>query len=149
MPLCCHSVRNSFKSRFDDFIIYSKGADILLEVIDKFLSACHQYNINPSANKRRFFQTKVKLCGRVSDANGSQLDFRNIQPIRNMKCPVTTDGHCQSLHCCRWTSSCIPNFHAISQPPSDLLEAAYKACGKRRKGAFKRLPSKAFLRPNK
>lgn len=36
-------------------------------------------------------------------------------------------------------SKCIPGFHCLTQPLSDILEKAYALCGKRRKAELKKV----------
>lgn len=83
----------------------------------------------------RLFKVEVKWCGRVISWDGYQIDPRKI-----MDFPVAADEPCQFLHCCWWMLTCIPDFHRMSQPLRELLEAAYAQEGKRRKAALKKIP---------
>lgn len=62
-----------------------------------------------------------------------QMDPRNIEAIENMYFQETADEVCQFLHCSRWMSCCIPDFHLKSQSLSEILEDAYKQTGRRSK----------------
>lgn len=56
-----------------------------------------------------------------------------------MDCPSSANELCQFIHCCKWTSSCIPNVHSISQPLSDILEETYAFYSKRRTASLEKV----------
>lgn len=59
------------------------------------------------------------------EADGYQMYARNIQAIRKMSFLVTADELGEFLLCCGLISSCIPDFHGMSQPQDEMLEEAY------------------------
>lgn len=79
----------------------------------------------------------MKWCGTAIGAEGYRLDPRSIEGIRNMDYSSTADETFQSAPYCRWMSDCIPDFHRMAKPPSEILNKAYKLCGERRNAALK------------
>lgn len=58
---------------------------------DKFLITSENFNLKLSAKKCRFFQKRVKWCGRTNDSDGYEHDPKNVEAIKSMVFPSTAD----------------------------------------------------------
>lgn len=125
-------MQEAFKAWIHDFILYAKTEVDLLKSLDKFMKICRKHNLILSAKKCVFFKEETRWYGRIIDSEGYRMDPQNIEAIRNRSFQITADELCQFIHCCRWMSTCIPDFHRKSEPLMSILEAAYKLAGKRK-----------------
>lgn len=139
IPPLFDEMKHVFKAWIDDFILYAPTEMDLLQRLDEFFMICGKYNLRFSATKSVFFTRMVKWCGRIIDRDGYQLDPRNIEALRTMEAPITASELCQFIHCCRWMSNCIPDYHRIVKPLDEVLEKAYAKAGKRKKSALKNI----------
>lgn len=134
-----HKLQTNMKAWIDDFILHAKTEGELLTYVKDFFEICEQYNLRLSAKKCSFYTKKVKWCGRIIDSTGYHLDPRNIEAIRSMESPINAAELCQFIHCCRWMSTSIPDFHRRVQPLNELLEKAYKATRRSKKSALRKV----------
>lgn len=118
-------MQQNFKDPIDDFIIHTKTESDLLQQLREFFEICRQHNLYLSTKKRSFYEKEVKWCGRIIDSPGYRKDPSNFQAMRNLKYPQTVDELCQFIHCCRWMSTNICNFHFLIMPLDQVLKEAY------------------------
>lgn len=139
IPPLFDEMKDAVKAWIDDFTIHCKTEDMLLENLEKFFRICTRHNLRVSAKKTVLYTKRVKWCGRIIDSEGYQLDPRNMEAIQKMEAPINASELCQFVHCCRWMCNSIPNFHQKIQPLNEILEAAYKQAGRRKKSALKNI----------
>lgn len=132
-------MKHAFKACIDDFIRYTSTETELLQYLDELVTISGSFNLRLSAKKSVFYKSKVKLCGRIIDGNGYQLDPPNIEALHSMEAPITASKLCRFMHCCRCMSNCIPNFRKTVKPLDEILEEAYEKDGKRKKTALKNI----------
>ena len=130
-------LRSNMKAWLDDFNLFAKTENHLLQLLERFFAICKEKRLFLSAKKCEFFSSQIKWCGRIFSAKGYTMDPTNSESLRNMSEPKTADELCQFVHCCRWMSVVIPNFVQRVAPLVELLEAAYKKSGRRTKRSIK------------
>lgn len=105
------------KAWIDDLIIHAKTESELVNALEKCFRTCKKYNLFLSAKKCSFYVRTVKWCGRLIDHEGHRMDPKNIEARQNMDMPKMADELRQFIHCCRWMSPSIPDFHETIDPP--------------------------------
>lgn len=137
IPPLFDSMRHAMKACIDDFTLHIKTESQLIDHLEEFFNICSKHNLYLSAKSPCYISKKVKLCGRFIDSDRYKLDPRNMEAIRTMGDLINAAELCQFIHCCRWMSTSIPDFHRRMQPLDAMLERAYEQAGKRKKGALR------------
>ena len=65
------------------------------------------------------------------------MDPSNMSGLRDMNILKTANELCEFVHCCRWMSLVIPNFAALIEPLTAVLESAYAKTGRCTKRSIK------------
>lgn len=132
-------MRNNLKAWIDDFTLHAESEEKLLDVLHMFLVICKSKGLLISASKSKFFQTSIKWCGRIISKEGFKLDPRRIEGLKDTDVPRFAGELCEFVHCCRWMSSCIPNFSERISTLNAVLENAYQVSKRRTKRSVKNL----------
>lgn len=123
----------------DDFLMYAKSEDELLEDIEAFLKVCNEVGFKVNPAKSCFYCKKVRFYGPIISKDGVRFDPRKIDALLQMPKPKM-GRELQQLNCAaNWMRTSIPNFSKIIQPLHNLLEDAYKKAGKRTKKAVEKI----------
>ena len=132
-------LRSNMKAWLDDFNLFAKTEDELLNLLNQFFKICKKHNLFLSAKKCSFFAEEIKWCGRLINKNGYRMDPSNAHMLKTMTTPVTAGELCEFVHCIRWMAISIPCFTEKVAPLSALLEKAYEKSGERTKRSIKNI----------
>lgn len=136
---CFAELRMNLKAWLDDFSLYGKEEEDLLNVLERFLSICAQKNLFLSARKSILFTKEMTWCGRVITPDGYKMEPRRLEGLKDMAFPNTADELAEFVYCTRWMSVCIPDFARRIAPLVELLDKAYKKSGRRTKKSIKNI----------
>lgn len=122
----------------DDFLMYAKTEEKLLEDIKAFLSVCLEVVFKVNLVKLRFFSKTVKLCGEIILREGVRFDPRNFEALFTMRKHEMGSKLQQLICAAHWMRLSIPNYWSMVQLFHNLLEEAYKRAGKRTENAVEK-----------
>lgn len=125
----CHEL----KAWLDDFALQSPTEEALLRELRSFLSTCRDRNLKVSLPKSSFFDTKLKWCGRIIDADRVKLYSRRLARLADISKPETGAELCEYFHCLIWMTNAIPDFIERVASLRNLLEEAHLRSGSRTK----------------
>lgn len=91
---CFKDIRDKLKAWLDDFLIHSKDIKEHLQTLRKFFQICRNNNLFVSLLKSCFYGPNAKWCGRICDADGVELDPKNLNGIANASPPITANELC-------------------------------------------------------
>lgn len=83
-----HSIMDRLKIWIDDFMIFCRTEKGLLETLKNFFKICPNFDLKMAIKKLHFSLERVRWCGRIIDADGVEMDPKNIEGIRNMDLPL-------------------------------------------------------------
>lgn len=120
------------KAWLDDFILYAKTEEELMQVIDNFLEIWGTKNLNFSAKTSSLFAKLVKWCDMIISEAGTNMDPRNLDGLLKVTTPKTSGEVPQFVQCAKWMVQCIPEFSARLHPLGKTFERSYTRSGGRK-----------------
>lgn len=124
-------LRDWLKAWLDDFCLHANDAGTLLSKLEVFFKICKERRLYLHARKCRFFDRKIKWCGRIITGEGFQMDPARLAGLQDIALPQTAEELAQFLYCCRWMSQVIPDFVGRIIPLTEILDSAYARSGRR------------------
>lgn len=139
---CFQKIRDAyeidpFKAWLDDIVTHARTEDELIDKLEMFFKVCEEKNLKLSAKKCLFFLREVTWCGRIVDEDGVRFDPSRLSGLQKTSLPRNAGELCEYVYCLQWMSTAIPNFIERIAPLRDILEAAYKKAGSRKKRAIR------------
>ena len=98
--------------------------------------------MNP--DKCELFLETLNYCGRVYSKHGVSPDPDRISALTHIPTPTTVGQLAEWLGAVGWIRDHIPRLAEAVQPLREVLEAAYRAIGSRRKQVVKNKPLSAY-----
>jgi len=131
---CFAELRENFKAWLDDFMLFARDEQQMLQILRLFFEICRKRNLIVSLPKSDFYLQEVLWCGRLINKEGIKFNPKNLSGLQNCDHPRTAAELCEFVHGVSWISSTIPRFAERASILRDLLEVAYaKANGSRKK----------------
>lgn len=75
---CFTKIRENFKAWLDNYMLFAKNEDELLQVLPEFFDICREHNHIISLPKSDFFLCDVTWCRRNIDASGVRFNRKNL-----------------------------------------------------------------------
>ncbi|KAE8969159.1 hypothetical protein PF004_g26395 [Phytophthora fragariae] len=101
----------------DDLLLYADDIDTYLDKLAELFSLLNDFGLKLSVKKSSLYQTEVKWCGKIIDANGVRHDSARIESLRAMPYPSTA-GELQQFICAiNWVRESLVDY-ARQPPPS-------------------------------
>lgn len=133
-------ILEGFLQWLDDFLIYAKSEEDLLDRIEKFFEVCKNIGFKIHAGKTNLFLRKAKFCGRVISKDGVKHEPRQHKALLEMRRPENGADLQQLLCATNWMRTSFPAYAETIAPLHDLLEDFYKQAGKRTRRSVRKFP---------
>ena len=108
-------LHSSMEILIDDIFGHAEIIEDWVHLLENILKRGSQFGLKLNANKCVLFDTEVKLCGRIFDANGMRHDPERIHALVNPPEPTTCQQLQQFLMATQWMIRSNPDYnkHAI------------------------------------
>lgn len=119
----------------DDLLLYAADMETYLAKLAELFALLNQFGLKLSAKKSSLYQTEVKWCGRVIDANGVRHDSDRIESLRALPYPKTA-GELQQFVCAiNWLRESIVDFARQMAPLQRRLDDALTSTKRTKRAA--------------
>ncbi|KAG3002249.1 hypothetical protein PC121_g19546 [Phytophthora cactorum] len=119
----------------DDLLLYAKDMETYLAKLAELFSLLNQFCLKWSAKKSNLYETQVKWCGRVIDAQGVRHDPERIESLCALPYPKTA-GELQQFVCAiNWMRKRIVDFARQVSPLQRRLDDALTSTKRTKRAA--------------
>jgi hypothetical protein len=94
----------------DDLLLYADDIDTYLDKIAELFSLLNDFGLKLSVKKSSLYQTEVKWCDKIIDANGVRHDPARIATLRAMPYPNTAGELQQVLCAINWMRESLVDY---------------------------------------
>ena len=124
----------------DDVLGFAADDVALMGTLETVLQRCAEYGLKLHPKKCEFYVPKAKWCGKIISKDGVAHCPERVAGLVDMQ-PPTTGADLQQLLCAvNWMRGSIPMYSTVTANLYELLEAAAKAAGSRKKTKLQRVP---------
>ncbi|KAE9262742.1 hypothetical protein PR003_g33429, partial [Phytophthora rubi] len=108
----------------DDLLLYTDDIDTYLDKLAELFSLLNDFGLKLSVKKSSLYQTEVKWCGKIIDANGVRHDPARIESLRAMPYPSAA-GELQQFICAiNWMRESLVDYARQVSPLQRKLDTA-------------------------
>ena len=105
----------------DDWLLHATTFTDHMEIMEKFLALCRDWNFTLSPEKCNLITRKEKWCGRIITADGITHDPRRIDGLLSMQRPETAGDLQQFICAINCMRKGIPEYNKNVGPLQTLL----------------------------
>lgn len=133
---CFAELRENFEASIDDFILFAKNEEHLLQILRRFFAICRNQSAVLGFSMSEFFPAEATWCGRTIDVEGVRFIPKTLSGLRNCDILRSAGELCQYVNGVSLISSSIPRFAKRAGNLCDLLEVGYAKAGDSRKKIY-------------
>lgn len=108
----------------DDLLLYADDIDSYLDNMQRLFQIMSDKGLKLSVKKTELYQSEVKWCGKILNAEGVKHDPNRIAALRAMPYPTTAAQLQQFLCACNWLRESLVDYARIVAPLQRRLDQA-------------------------